>query len=233
MNRELLTLPPEASAAEARELLKRFAVGTAPVVDGSGRLLGIVSVRDLLDASGRVALHMTRPAMCTGMSASISSAARQLAQSDRHHLVIVDGAGAPVGMVSTLDVLRALVDLPARHPKEFPHWDEATQTRWTDDWTLAEDNVIQAPDGPGILVLATGHLGDTDAVVWAELCNSVRGRARELLTFPERQSSALARLLCLRDIRFRAAASSDEALGARVVSILRDRIEHAPPPGAT
>jgi hypothetical protein len=233
MNRELLTLRPETSAREARELLKDFAVGAAPVVDESHRLLGVVSVRDLLDASGPVAEHMTRPAMCVGISASISTAARQLALSDRHHLVVVDGAGAPVGMVSTLDALRALLDLPAHHPKAFPHWDEATQACWTDDWILEESNVSRAPDGPGVLVLAIGHLGEADAVVWAELCDGVRARARELVTFPEKQSHALARVLCLRNIRFRAAASSDEALSARVLSILRDRIEHAPPPGAT
>lgn len=233
MNRELLTVRPETSAREARDLLRGYAIGAAPVVDESHCLLGVVSVRDLLDATGPVAQCMTRPAVCVGSSASISAAARQLALSDRHHLVVVDGAGSPVGMISTLDALRALLDLPARHPKLFPHWDEATQTSWTDDWLLDEDNVMRAPQGPGVLVLTTGHLGETDAIVWAEPCDDVRARARELVRSPKGQSLALARVLCLCGLRFRAAASSDGALAERVASLLRDRIEHAPPPGAT
>jgi hypothetical protein len=232
MNRELLTVGPETSAQEARELLSGFAIGAAPVVDESRCLLGLVSVRDLLDATGPVAGHMTRPAMCIGASATVSAAARQLAQSDRHHLVVVDAAGVPVGMVSTLDALRALMDLPAHHPKRFPHWDEGTQTCWTDDWLLEEDNSARAPDGPGVLAIATGHLGEPDALVWAELCSSVRARVRELTTSPEKQQHALARVLCLRGLRFRAAASNDEAVGARILSVLRDRMDHAPPPGA-
>jgi len=232
MNRELLTLRPETSAGEARDLLRRFVIGAAPVVDEARGLLGVISVRDLMDANGSVADHMTRPAICIASSASVSAAARQLALGDTHHLIVVDGSGAPVGMVSTLDALRALLELPARHPPRFPHWDEGTRTCWTDDWLLDEDNVTRAPEGPGVLVLTTGHLGETDAVVWAEFCESVRARARELLAFPARQSTALARVLCLRGLRFRAAASSDEALTERVVSTLRDRIDHTPPPGA-
>jgi len=234
MNRELLTVRPETTAEAARELLKGFAIGAVPVVDDSSRLLGVVSVRDLLDASGPVEEFMTRPPMCVGLSASVSAAARQLAQTDRHHLVVVDGAGVPVGMVSTLDALRALLDLPAHHPSRFPHWDQATEACWTDDWLLeGEENVSQAPDGPGVLALATGHLGETDTIVWAELCGSVRARVRELASSPEKQPHALARVLCLRGLRFRAAASSDEASAARIVSVLRDRIDHTPPPGAT
>jgi len=233
MNRELLTVRPETSVADARELLGGFAVGAAPVVDESRCLLGVVSVRDLLDASGTVAEHMTRPATCIGVSAPISAAARQLALSDRHHLVVVDAAGAPVGMVSTLDALRALLDLPAHHPKAFPHWDDVTRMCWTDDWILDQENVARAPEGPGVLVLATGHLGETDVVVWAELSDNIRARARELLAHPEKQSNALARVLCLRGLRFRASASSDPALTGRVVSMINEQIANTPPPGST
>jgi predicted transcriptional regulator len=71
---------------------------------------------------------MTRPAVCVEGSTAIEVAARRLALADVQHLVVVDSSGAAVGSVSVLDVLRALLGIPAHHPATFPHWDAATQT---------------------------------------------------------------------------------------------------------
>jgi CBS domain-containing protein len=232
MNRELLAIGPDTPAAEIRELLRAFAIGAAPVLDAWRRPLGVVSARDLLDAGDCVASdRMRAPALCVPAEASIRDAARRLARTDEHHLVVVDGGGRAIGMLSIVDLLRALVGVPARHPSTFPHWDAVTQTSWTDDWPLDEGQAAHAPDGPGVLVLVSGRLGERDEIVWAESCADLRGRAQELASSHASQPPALTRLLEARDLRFRAAPIGDPARRDAVASRLRARIDLKSPPG--
>lgn len=233
MNRELLAVRPDLPAAEVGVLLRSFGVGAAPVLDDARRPLGVVSVRDVLDADGTAGDRMTRPAICVGSATSVEEAARRLAGTEMHHLIVVDASGAAAGMLSTLDLLRAVLGMPARHPAAFPHWDETTDVSWTDDWNLETEHATRAPDGAGVLVLVRGSAGETEVLVWAEPCGNVRARVLELVQVPTRQEAALVRVLALRDLRFRAASVQDEDARERVVSILRDRLEHLPPPGAT
>jgi hypothetical protein len=148
-------------------------------------------------------------------------------------MVVVDGAGVAVGMLSTLDLLRAVLGMPTRHPVAFPHWDEATQVSWTDDWPLDEPGCANAPDVPGFLLIVSGGPGQRDAVVWTELCPSIRARALEVVSLPAEQPPALACQLGRSGLRFRAASVSDESSQQRIAALLRDRLDHVPAPGAT
>lgn len=233
MNHELLAITPELPADEARDLLRAFHIGAAPVLDDAGRPVGVVSLRDPLERGGRTREYMSRPARCIPVSTPVEEAARQLARSDAHHLIVVDSAGSVVGMLSSIDALRALLDLPARHPETFPHWDHATGTSWTDEWPLEEDAATNAPSGAGVLALTIGHLGDPDSVLWAESCGNIRQRVLHLATTHAATDPDLTRVLARRGVRFRATAVSDETAQARIVALLRDRIANAPPSGAT
>jgi hypothetical protein len=233
MNKELLAVHPDVPVSEVRALLRSFGVGATPVLDESRRPLGMISIRDVVDLDGTVRERMSRPAFCVGSSTLIEEAARRLAATEMHHLVVVDGSGAAVGIVSTLDLLRALLGMPTRHPATFPHWDAETEASWTDDWALDLEAVSRAPDGPGVLVLVRGGAGEPETLVWAEPCSNVRLRTIELMKSPPRESPALARVLALRGLRFRATAAADDDARTRIVARLRDRLEHMPPPGAT
>jgi CBS domain-containing protein len=48
-----------------------------------------------------------------------------VAETNMHHLVVVDATGRAVGMLSALDLLRALVGLPAAPPRSVSARDEA------------------------------------------------------------------------------------------------------------
>jgi CBS domain-containing protein len=236
MNRELLAIRPDLSVREARELLRSFQVGAAPVLDEARRPVGVVSIRDLFDGDGlgeTAQERMSRPALCVTISATVEQAARQLASTDMHHLVVVDGTGAAVGMLSTLDALRALLDLPARHPKTFPHWDPDTCVSWTDDAPLDTESSRHVFEGAGVLMLRAGRLGERDAVIWVESSGNLRERVRRLSFRLEVEEPALKRALSIPGIRFRAAAVSDEAKRSEIVLLLRQRIEHTPAPGTT
>jgi CBS domain-containing protein len=234
MNREVLAVRPDLPLSEVRTLLRSFHVGAVPVLDETRHPLGVVSLRDVLEGQDGVANdRMTRPAICVEASTSVDEAARRMARSDMHHLVVVDGTGAAAGMLSSVDLLRAVLGMPARHPDAFPHWDEATSATWTDDWALDDENLERAPDGPGILALVRGNEGDADEVVWVEGCADVRRRLLQLIELPLQQEPPLSRVLALRNLRFRAASVRDEAARTRVVTMLRDRLDHLPPPGST
>jgi CBS domain-containing protein len=231
MNKELLSIRPDLPAREVPAILREFGIGAAPVLDERRKPVGVVSLHDKLDREGSAHDVMTRPAECVSMSATIEAAARQMARGDRHHLVVVDGNGAAVGMVSTLDVLRALLDIPARHPVAFPHWDPLTRTSWTDDWPLDDESHRHAPDGAGVLVLVTFHRGQRDAVAWAEASANLRARVREFASQPARQEPALARVLASAGLHFRTSSVEDPAVRDAIVAALRTRLDHQPHPG--
>jgi CBS domain-containing protein len=234
MNRELLAIRAELPIHEALELIYSFRVGAAPVLDESRRPVGVVSIRDLLGPNAGTAQdRMSRPALCVSVSATVEQAARQLARMDLHHLVVVDGAGQAVGMLSTLDVLRALLEVPARHPQTFPHWDEATGVSWTDEWPLDPEGLSHAPEGGGVLVIATDRLGERDKLVWVEAAERIRDRVRRLTAPTPPDETGVREALAMPGVRFRAALVPDQGTRAEVVAALRKRMELAPPPGTT
>jgi CBS domain-containing protein len=232
MNKEILSLRHDLPAREALELLRSFGVGAAPILDENRKPLGVVSLRDRLETDRCVRDVMTRPAACVSMSSMIESVAEQMARGDRHHLVVVDGTGAAVGMVSTLDLLRALLDVPTRHPATFPHWDPSTRTSWTDDWPLDAENARHAPDASGVLLLVINRHGARDAIAWVEACTNVRARVVDCASRPTHQEPALKRVLARGGLlRFRASHVEDSATRDAIVSDLRSNLDHLPPPG--
>jgi CBS-domain-containing membrane protein len=60
---------------------------------------------------------VTEPAATVPIDAPVGVAARALADDDAHQLVVVDADGRAAGMLSALDVVRALLGLAAKHPK--------------------------------------------------------------------------------------------------------------------
>ncbi len=98
-----------------RSQILRFGVTGVPVLDAADRPVGFVSLRDIDSEHGRV--QPTEPALSVRDDEPIEAAARKLAESDRHRLVVVDRSGIAVGMVSAIDFLRALTGLPAKHPQ--------------------------------------------------------------------------------------------------------------------
>jgi hypothetical protein len=136
-------------------------------------------------------------------------------------------------MLSTLDLLRSLLGLPTHHPVAFPHWDETTQVSWSDDWPLDELGCANAPDAPGFVLIVSGGPGERDAVVWTEPCTSIRARALELASHPSTWPPALEGHLSRPGLRFRAAVVVDESMRQRIAALLRDRLDHVPPQGAT
>jgi hypothetical protein len=232
MNRELVAVRPSTPVSEVRGLLRTFGIGAAPVCDDARHPVGVISVRDALYGEATAGERMTSPAICVDVATPVGEAARRLAITDMHHLVVVDGSGAAVGMLSSLDLLREVLGLTAHHPAAFPHWDEATNASWTDDWPLRLENLVRAHDGPGVLVLIRPRPGEPDEAVWVEECVNSRTRVSEMLDRSDHETS-LARVLASDGLRFRTASVWTAEGRARILMRLRDRLSHVPPKGAT
>ena len=110
-----------ASLAEAARLLDHHHVHGLPVVDESGALVGVVSQTDMLRARtsehlwaswrGLQVRHlMSAPALTVAADASLTEAATKMEENQVHRLVVVGDDGvSPIGIVSTSDLVRAMV----------------------------------------------------------------------------------------------------------------------------
>jgi CBS domain-containing protein len=119
MNPKLLYIREGDRLSLARGQIVRFGVTAVPILDESHRPVGLVSLRDLASDHDCVAAG---PVVTVRSDATVEEAARDLARRNVHNLVVVDGDGIAVGMVSALDVVRALVGTPSCHPPQFAHF---------------------------------------------------------------------------------------------------------------
>ena len=115
MSRDLVYVTRGARASLALPQILRFGITAVPVLDDEHRPIGVVSLRDLV-GDADIDAAMTRPARSISVGSTVEDAARMLAESEYHHVVVVGTDGRAVGIVSSVDLLRAMVGLPPRHP---------------------------------------------------------------------------------------------------------------------
>lgn len=99
--------------------------GAALVVDRTGLLVGIVTERDLMlrvdhkksvVSSLRVTEVMTRAPVAVLRTTSVRDAVEHFRRGGFRHLPVVDGDGAPAGIISVRDVVRHVAEM---FPREF------------------------------------------------------------------------------------------------------------------
>ena len=128
MTTHAVTVRPDARVKQAIELLDDHQITAMPVVDGDGRLVGVVSEADVLrdallpdrraheipsHAEGRTKVLtvgdvMTRLPMSVTANADLAAAASVLVDTAIKSLPVVDGDGRVVGIVSRRDVIAVL-----------------------------------------------------------------------------------------------------------------------------
>lgn len=104
-----VTLSPDDRIGRAFDLMSRFKVSGFPVVDGAGRLVGIVTNRDLrldVELDSDVARYMTRDNLITASPGTTLEQAREVMQRHRvEKLPIVDpDTGTLTGMFTFKDI---------------------------------------------------------------------------------------------------------------------------------
>ncbi len=153
MTHDVITIGADGKVAEAANLLLKNKISAVPVVDGDGRVLGIVSEGDLMrraeagterrgswwlalvaepegmardyvkSHSERVADVMTKPAIVVAEDASVAEIAELLEKKKIKRVPVVSD-GKLAGIVSRANLLQALVAAKGR-PGAAPNVDDA------------------------------------------------------------------------------------------------------------
>jgi IMP dehydrogenase len=171
---EPVTLPPEAPVADALALMARYRISGVPVTDDDGRLVGILTNRDLRferDTNQPVSALMTSRDLVTApVGTSLATAEEILHRHKIEKLPIVDADGRLRGLITVKDIEKRI---------RYPHASKDAQGR-----LLVGAAVGVGPDaleraealvGAGVdaLVVDTAH-GHSRAVV--EMTRTVKER---------------------------------------------------------
>jgi CBS domain-containing protein len=119
MSVDPVVIDADAPVREVEMLLKSYRISGLPVVSG-GTVVGVISQTDLLNARSseligsnwdrvRVRHLMSRPAVTVQLATTVQRAARLMLEEHIHRVVVVDDDGAPAGVLTTSDLLRALL----------------------------------------------------------------------------------------------------------------------------
>ena len=137
MSAPVVTIPHETSLREAARLLSRSGISGAPVVDGEGRCLGVLSssdfvtwakagrepekgermiflapwgeIVDINDApDSEVHRYMTAQPVTVAPAAPVGELAQKMVDAHIHRVLVVVEGGRPCGIVTSTDVLAAV-----------------------------------------------------------------------------------------------------------------------------
>ena len=130
MSTNLITVPPGMKIAEAKEIMVENDIRHLPVIDDEGKLLGIISDRDMRDAMPSTLLKkpdyeitlgkimdypvediMTRSPLCAKVYYTIQDTLLMMRQKKVGALPVIDDEGYLKGLLSVRDLLRAFVDV--------------------------------------------------------------------------------------------------------------------------
>ncbi len=105
-----ITLGPDRPIREAATLMKRFRISGVPIVDGQGRLIGILTNRDLQferDLDQPIHSAMTKDRLVTApVGTTLDEAERILARHRIEKLPVVDEGGILKGLITVKDIFK-------------------------------------------------------------------------------------------------------------------------------
>jgi CBS-domain-containing membrane protein len=137
MSHDVVAIPQHLSVRKAAHLLANANVTGAPVIDGLGVCVGVISATDFVHLADAERRHVSRPrseCVCSEWqvvevenlpndevrdymtpdpvtvrpSIRLTELARMMLDAHIHRLIVVDAQGRPVGVVSSTDVLAAV-----------------------------------------------------------------------------------------------------------------------------
>jgi len=120
MSREIACARPELGIDGLADLMVQQRIGCVPIVNERGAPIGMVTKQDLVewlvaldrtnvDVVPQTARELMMPlALTLREHATVAHATAMMALEDIHHVVIIDGDGRVIGVVSSLDIVRWL-----------------------------------------------------------------------------------------------------------------------------
>lgn len=160
-----VTIRRGSSVADALAMMKEYHIGGIPVVDGDGKLVGIVTNRDLRfvrDLQRSIDSVMTSTNLVTtSTTTNLEEAAEILQQHKIEKLPVVDGEGKLIGLVTYKDITKAK-DKPNACKDSLGRLRVAAGVGVTRDSMERASALVEA--GVDAIVIDTAH-GHTKGVV--------------------------------------------------------------------
>lgn len=162
-----ITLHPEQTLADAKALMERYRITGFPVVDGEGRVVGIVTNRDMrfaTDDKTPVSVMMTQNDLAMLQEPADLDEAKSLMQARRiEKLLITDGAGKLTGLLTLKDTEQAVLN-PTACKDELGRLRVAAATTVGDAGFERSAALVDA--GCDLIVIDTAH-GHSEGVALA------------------------------------------------------------------
>ena len=115
MKKEIITVSPDTSMAQLKEVLRLNRISGVPVLEG-GLLVGVISIEDLLkalvegEAQTPVRKRMTTRPITVRQDESVVEAVKKFAQYKVGRLLVVDDQGHLAGILTGGDITRGLLE---------------------------------------------------------------------------------------------------------------------------
>ncbi len=162
-----ITLTPDALLREAVALMNRFKISGVPIIDGAGKLVGIITNRDLqFERNVQRPIHevMTSKALVTApMGTTLDDAERILAEHRIEKLPVIDSEGTLKGLITIKDIHKR---------RQFPNAnkDQHGRLRCAAALGAGGDVLVRAKAlvdaGVDVLIIDTAH-GNSEEVLKA------------------------------------------------------------------
>jgi acetoin utilization protein AcuB len=129
MSRDVITVTPDTSMMKASKILKEKNIRRLPVVDETGKMVGIVTDRDIKEASPSKAttldVHelyyllseikikdiMTKNPFCVNENGTVEKAAVVMREKKVEGLPVVDDDDKVVGIITETDIFNVMIDI--------------------------------------------------------------------------------------------------------------------------
>ena len=173
-----ITLPKEATVADAKQSMKEHGIGGIPVIDSNGLLIGIVTNRDLRfekNNSRKISEVMTSENLVTTTQGTSLKEAEGILQENKiEKLPVVDKDNKLVGLITFRDITKVTLK-PNANKDEFGRLRVAAALGVTADVVERTEALVNA--GVDAVIIDTAH-GHTKGVV--DVLQSVKAKFPEL-----------------------------------------------------
>jgi IMP dehydrogenase len=162
-----ITMTPDETLADALELMQRHRISGIPVTEKDGRLVGILTHRDVRFAENPrqpVSELMTRDVVTVGPGVTQEEARRQLHQRRIEKLIVVDEQGRCIGLITVKDIEKA-VTYPNATKDMAGRLRVAAATTVGDNGFARSEALIDAECDLIVIDTAHGHNRDVAAAV--------------------------------------------------------------------
>ncbi|MGC8820503.1 MAG: CBS domain-containing protein [Fervidobacterium sp.] len=114
MTKDVVYVKPDRTVAQVKEILRLKRISGVPVVDDEEKVIGIISIEDIIKSlengtlNGKVSEHMTKDVICLSKDTTMQEVMKQFERYRYGRFPVVDEYGKLVGIVTKNDILAAV-----------------------------------------------------------------------------------------------------------------------------